>query len=706
MKNPIKENLNKLKKVNVEPNQENEFDELESTNPDFTWIPFYRELANKILEFKDKNRDNLIEKLKETIGKSKSNPMIMKDGTKVPDVDPFTIISITISKYQKPKTRKPFLQKLREALLIEEKSPTGFSGVPTRFGSLNWMVSEYSKTSSEPKPGEPKPEIKIKNLWELFELSIKLADFETSDEEKEGFNELFTRCSHFDSVGIGITTVLYLIRPERYISLDDPTINFLNNTKLFADIDFKNDKWFKDKNYPERYLKICRDVKSKLNDMNPPFANFYELSNYAFEVTKEKEPKAELAEKSQGNSKIMKNEILKEENKEYKTIASERSKLDKNIILYGPPGTGKTYNTKIYAVAICENNTENNAIESYKQKDYDSITKTYNELVENGRIVFTTFHQSYGYEDFIEGIKAETIDGQVFYRPEDGVFKKLCDEAKKKENIDKNYVLIIDEINRGNISKIFGELITLIEETKRAGENEALEVILPYSKKRFSVPKKIYIIGTMNTADRSIALIDTALRRRFQFIEMMPNAEVLMEMKANEINIDVIADEELKRDLVKNNIEKEIGSEVKLKLDVVEMLKTINKRIEVLYDREHMIGHAYFTKLAGSKPKESMSILSSIFKNKIIPLLQEYFYEDYSKIRLILGDNAKSAQNEKDTFIIRDKVVENELFIGDISDYEFPDYRYKINNDAFNRIQSYIKIYDKDLKETLKKDNN
>lgn len=224
--------------------------------------------------------------------------------------------------------------------------------------------------------------------------------------------------------------------------------------------------------------------------------------------------------------------------------------FDKNLILYGPPGTGKTYNSVIYAVAICDGKPVD------ELTDYAAVMSRYNELKKAGRISFTTFHQSYGYEEFIEGIKPIIDENKqdIGYTIEPGVFKKFCDNAKSitrtstgiestviEENTEP-YVFIIDEINRGNISKIFGELITLIESTKRAGMPEEASAILPYSGDEFSVPSNVYILGTMNTADRSIALMDTALRRRFQFVEMMSDSDVLRKIRADKVeDLDVAA---------------------------------------------------------------------------------------------------------------------------------------------------------------------
>ena len=389
-----------------------------------------------------------------------------------------------------------------------------------------------------------------------------------------------------------------------------------------------------------------------------------------------------------------------------------------NQILYGPPGTGKTYNTINKALEIIND-------EEVKQLDFNdrkAVKDLFDKKLKEGQIMFTTFHQSMSYEDFIEGIKPEIEEDAeggktVIYEVKKGIFKQIAEEARKiryqseeyvqqytfddawnklielvkdkiskktllkigsweyglsskdslkyssvnspsqytftitKQNIldsyhkkiarpsgafqkdmneivefmktefqladyveeneisnkieqtPKPYVLIIDEINRGNVSQIFGELITLIEEDKRLGKNEALEVILPYSKEKFGVPSNLHIIGTMNTADRSVEALDTALRRRFSFVEMMPEYEELNKIQFDDFHLG-------------------------------ELLKTINSRIEALLDRDHTIGHSYFINI---KPNDTEA-LKEAFANKIIPLLQEYFYHDYEKIALILGE--------------------------------------------------------------------
>jgi hypothetical protein len=333
---------------------------------------------------------------------------------------------------------------------------------------------------------------------------------------------------------------------------------------------------------------------------------------------------------------------------------------DLNYILYGPPGTGKTYNTVNYAVAMIENKE----VETLQVEDYKNVKNRFESLKKSGQIMFTTFHQSYGYEEFIEGIKPK-LDGNeiddISYYVAVGIFKGICEKAI--QNKTKNYVVIIDEINRGNISKIFGELITLIEKSKRLGAKEETKTTLPYSKKEFGVPSNLFILGTMNTADRSIALLDTALRRRFEFIEMMPDTDIFKKL---------------------NNNAELIVEDINIKY----MLDTINNRIEILYDREHTIGQAYLIDLIEDNSIEN---LSSIFIHKIIPLLQEYFYEDYEKIRLVLGDN--QVKDEELQFINVGNIPKNLFGRGFETDILEDKKVYKVNKDAFTNPSAYLKIY-------------
>ena len=286
------------------------------------------------------------------------------------------------------------------------------------------------------------------------------------------------------------------------------------------------------------------------------------------------------------------------------TISSPAHKppSPKNLILYGPPGTGKTYTSSARAVELCDGVLPPTRAE---------VMARYRLLVEEERITFVTFHQSYAYEDFVEGLRPETDrDGSVGFSlsSRDGIFKQIAERARKSfeqavEGEPLPYVLVIDEINRGNISKVFGELITLLEPDKRLGAENELKVSLPYSGDHFGVPPNLHIVGTMNTADRSIALLDTALRRRFDFEELMPNPAVLKTSTATA-------------------------------LDLAAFLTTLNDRIEYLFDREHQIGHAFFISC------QTVEDVDAVMRQKVLPLLVEYFYDDWEKIRLVLGETS------------------------------------------------------------------
>ncbi|EAI8430950.1 AAA family ATPase [Campylobacter jejuni] len=474
-----------------------------------------------------------------------------------------------------------------------------------------------------------------------------------------------------------------------------------------------------------------------------------------------------------------------------------------NQILYGSPGTGKTYHTIDKALEILGENLESR----------DEKKAKFDEYVKNGQIVFTTFHQSYGYEEFVEGIKPSlnsNENSQINYKVKDGIFKELCKKAlenrddiesfnfyindlkektkedannpekyfqlpntkysiqyrggktfrikfddmsknhkdypvsidnieklyktsnideiynsayvkailnylksqglkdykEKDEKINLPYIIIIDEINRGNVSKIFGELITLIEPSKRLGNEEALELTLPYSGEKFGVPKNVYIIGTMNTADRSITSLDTALRRRFEFVEMMPNSDLLN-------NVFICKDVENP-----NEDEDYLGDDAKTEgyAEILQnILISINKRIEFLLDREKTIGHAFFMSEAVKfnknnwiKPDEyeedwyvlSISKLKKVFQNKIIPLLQEYFYNDYALINAVLNDNGMIFEDKKDDKYLQ-KIKNLDSVNSERSIYNIASFDDKI----WDKIEIYQAIYNDEIANKLKNEN-
>ena len=397
---------------------------------------------------------------------------------------------------------------------------------------------------------------------------------------------------------------------------------YIVNQEKFNDTTFQNEVYNDFKNLFEYYLAYAKYITYEKN-----WSRINE-SKEELKIAYEKELNKILETLEKLNSEKINSMV--DEKEENSIHIKKDFNFPLNTILYGPPGTGKTYNSVFYSVGIIEKNES-----IFKLKNDDKVFKKFKEYKDKNLIKFITFHQSYGYEDFIEGIrpylKEESKD--LKYTLHSGIFKDMCKRAKNdKEN---NYVLVIDEINRGNISKIFGELISLIESSKREGEKEEVEVILPYSKEKFTIPKNLYIIGTMNTADRSIALLDIALRRRFYFMEIMPEYSILKEVEDIKVNL---------------------------------LLSSINEKIEFLLDREHTIGHSYFLNIS------TFEELVKVFKNSIIPLLQEYFYDDFEKIKTIFSNNG---------FIISKNISLNNQRKS----------IYKLNEEALKDKNNYKKIY-------------
>jgi len=680
----------------------------------FTWIPFYEEFADILRGYRD-SQGELIEFLSELknrvpkVGAHESFGRLLEEINPLGEIDPFTFYSV-FNRGIKTETRIAIAKEVKESFQVKAGAPEEFSGIPRMSVQQSWFF-----------PFSPiREEDHIAKLWYLYELALGKNPLNSNE-----FADAFDKAIALKEVSFNLTMGLFWVRPRTFLNLDDPVRKYLEDK--YPGILRKGNLNFE--KYKETYDRVRKEDGREL----------HVISHAAFEHRK----KGNKTEGEAANAPA--------------PTASGRGTSDTflNSILYGPPGTGKTYHTINEALRIIDGDSYN------PNEDRKVLQKRFAELKEQKRIAFVTFHQSFSYEEFIEGLKADTDDdGQVSYSVEDGIFKELCGRARRgkrvlsfeqaleelkkacletfvematvrkhkiwvtykggktfrvvtEKQIEKEskyvdsasmerqiekvsdpypasidnimktyldedyedsynspyvkaivnyikeeynlgekynrkvrsplepdsfidgpepYILIIDEINRGNISAIFGELITLIEPSKRAGAKDEISVTLPYSKGQFSVPANLYIIGTMNTADRSIALLDTALRRRFRFVEMMPKPKLL-----EGVNVEGI---EIRR-----------------------LLETINQRIEALYDRDHQIGHTYFLPL---KDEPIMEKLSDIFRHSILPLLQEYFYDNWEKIALVLNNNGFVA-GEDSPKMPSDDLIDSEKKIWRIS---------------------------------------
>jgi len=642
----------------------------------YDWVPWFSQLAQKIAE---KDNKYLIEKAKNINWKEEGTQGLLNYGDN--NIDPFSFV-YTIASYNTDNSRDRVYSSVTEVFELAE--------IPS-------LESEHAFTFPTPIPrnllfhgnGEGNPEL----LWRLFRSAVVSIDKIDSDE----FDEVLK----IKNVGLAkLTQALFLINPSIFCPFDEclkNIISFSPNRELgnldkyklhigqardmFPSCDYKEinlfaylqkdllssnpqffqigtdvygngeDYWdeFNENNWvrtggptsingkkqypvkdpkPGNVVLVRRGMQGRgigivlENDYKNGWKEDARI--HVVWINKEKGnletdgAKQVSAAFSNAKEKIIgwfkesprykntfliiryKSELIND-NHEEETRDSNEKQLPLNQILFGPPGTGKTYKTKGLSLKIIGKHQGENDADNQTFKE-----SCYNPEGGNGQIAMITFHQNYAYEDFIEGIKPKTTTkGQLTYEIKPGIFKNIAKTAK--DNPSKRYVLIIDEINRGNIAKIFGELITLIEDSRRLGREDETTVTLPYSGEEFGVPRNLYLLGTMNTADRSILLLDTALRRRFTFAEMMPVYKNLPEIEG---------------------------------INLSELLKTINERITVLLDREHQIGHTYLMNI------KTIDNLAETFQNKIFPLLQEYFFNDWNKIHSVLGKNSFVVKKE------------------------------------------------------------
>ena len=557
----------------------------------FDWVDFYKEFAFKLVSYKEK-RAELIQKVKAIYQMTGiSMPTLDKDNN-IMDIDPFTIFGL-FNKGLKNENRIKILTAIAELFELSHDIPTSFDSIPVLMNQNATYYLFYTDRGDSD----------IDDLWELFVTALAYSENSTS-ENKDHFSRYFDKViNRKNNNNAKITMGLYWIASNSFLNIDEPNKDYIYESgKLPLELVHKLPR-IHSKISASDYFSIVESLKNYLESPQSELKNFNELSfaawKYSEQVKKEKQAKKEVSESSaprydlpsedtkeseKVDTSYTRDDFLKEvfvSAEDYDRLATIL-RLKKNIILEGAPGVGKTFIADRLAYSLMG------------EKAID-------------RVKMVQFHQSYSYEDFIMGFRPSASGFEL----RKGTFYQFCKQAEGDESND--YFFIIDEINRGNLSKIFGELFMLIEMDKRGRDLQLL-----YSDEQFSIPENLYIIGMMNTADRSLAMLDFALRRRFAFFELKPGFD--------------------------SDGFKEYQSHLKNeKFDA--LINTVKHLNEIIASDESLgegfcIGHSYFCNLIPNSIDQQ--VLSSIVEYELIPLLKEYWFDEPSLVKEWSG-NLRSA---------------------------------------------------------------
>lgn len=564
-----------------------------ATGPKFEWILFFRALTQQLLTYENRQPE-LVEVLRKagiTVNNDEGKPLDV--------IDPFSFYSM-ILKYKVDSRVHELLTRIGQLLSMTESAPAILVGVPWSDPRSPLFFSYASKRQPQDLP----------ILWKLARQAV------TAEVDAV----TFAQALEIRMVGVPrLTQGLYWLNPTKFLPLNGVNSPYLLDLGINVPANLES-------------LAEYQVVLAQAHEVEPDFPK---LTNDAWVAVQS-----------------LRNPTPSTPHKPVKLpspVFLSPPGLELNQVLYGPPGTGKTYTAIDEALKILDPDF----FAAHQAPERRPARKErFDELVAQEAVTFVTFHQSFEYSDFIEGLRPRIKNGQLTYEIHDGLFLQAVKRAGgslDRETADDNlraHVLIIDEINRGNVSKIFGELMTLLEDNKRGGADEELSVVLPISNRRLSVPQSLYVIATMNTADRSLTQLDTALRRRFTFTAVWPEPALLQPNQPFE------------------------GGTLNLQA----FLQALNNRIELRLGRDQMIGHAYLMNL-----KPTLEDLARTLRTKILPLLEEYFFEDWPSIRAVLGDTHKKPL---DQFV-------HEVELQGSGKAK----RYVYNEEAFKRLSAFQGVY-------------
>ncbi|MFO7582444.1 McrB family protein [Guyparkeria sp.] len=550
----------------------------------FRWTPFYEAIASALLGYRD-DRASLLEKLREATA-SAGEPKILADDFQysdgsigpLPDICPFTVMGL-FNRGLSDVNRKKAAREIAAILGVTEPVPQTFEGIPILNNLNSWFFSNEKNLVPE----------QFDLLWEAFERGLEWADV-GDEESSDAFLAAYDRANECPNVGWKLTIGLYWARPWSFVPLDSNSRSYITQY-LNQNVPTKGPK---NRASAHGYVGLIESLESKFEESSYPVHSFPELSLEAWRLAGH-QPEEPVVEEPDGEDETTQADVIVEpyapgsilQDGGFLELAEierllERLRTKKNVILQGPPGTGKTWLAKRLAFALMGEKDEK-------------------------RLRAVQFHPNLSYEDFVRGWRpVARKDGDARLELADGVLMQAIDAAKEAPP-KQPHVVVIEEINRGNPAQIFGEMLTLLEAGKRT-PSDALE--LSYRREpgeRVHVPENLYIIGTMNIADRSLAMVDFALRRRFAFVDLEPKLGALW------------------RNWVVENLGVDAGQADEIQARMRHLNETI--AADPRLGKQFCVGHSYVTPSAPLEAGTTRPWFEQVVETEIGPLLEEYWFD-------------------------------------------------------------------------------